>query len=66
MFSQNLSSIKYFHKILFYESLRISLSTGRNAGRGKVAYNWISLDSVKAEPTLGGVGGVVVVIKYFY
>ena len=33
-------------------------STGRNVGRGKVAYSWISPDPVKAGPTLGG--GVVV------
>ena len=59
MFS-NLPSIEYFHKISFCASLRISLSTGRNAGRGKVAYSWISLDSAKAEPTLGGVVGIVV------
>ena len=59
MFSQNLSSMKHFHKILFCGSLRISLSTGKNAGRGKVAYIWISLDPAKAGPTLGG--GVVIV-----
>ena len=26
---------------------------GRNAGRGKVAYSWISPDPAKAGPTLG-------------
>ena len=31
---------------------------GRNTGRGKVAYSWISPDPVKAGPTLG----VVVVV----
>jgi len=31
---------------------------GRNTGRGKVAYNWISPDPAKAGPTLG----VVVVV----
>ena len=42
-------------------SLGISLSTDRNAGRGKVAYIWISPDPAKAGPTLGDVdgGGVV-------
>jgi len=28
---------------------------GKNAGRGKVVYSWISSDPAKAEPTLGGV-----------
>ena len=37
----------------------ISLSTGRDAGRGKAAYIWISLDPAKAGPTLRG--GIVVV-----
>ena len=32
---------------------------GRNAGRGKVAYSWISPDSAKAGPILG-----VVVVDY--
>jgi len=31
---------------------------GRNTGRGKVAYSWISPDPVKTGPTLG----VVVVV----
>jgi len=35
----------------------ITPSTGRDAGRGKAAYIWISPDPVKAGPTLGG--GVV-------
>ena len=34
---------------------------GRNTGRGKVAYSWISPDPAKAGPTLGV---VVVVGKY--
>jgi len=63
MFSQNSSSIKYFHKILFCGSFEISLSTGRDASRGKVAYIWISPDSMKSGPTLRGGGGVVVVVK---
>ena len=33
---------------------------GRNTGRGKVAYSWISPDPAKAGPTLGGVVVVVV------
>jgi len=61
MLSQNLCSIKYFHKILFCGSLGISLSTGRNAGRGKVVYSWICPDPAKAGPTLRG-GGVVDVV----
>ena len=61
MFSHNLSSIRYFHKTLFDGSLEISLSTGRNVSRGKVAYNWISPDPAKAEPTLGVVVVVIVV-----
>jgi len=60
MFSQIFSSIKYFHKILFCWSLGISLSMGRNAGRGKVAYSWILPDPTKARPTLRG--GVIVVV----
>jgi len=35
---------------------------GRNTGRGKVAYSWISPDPAKTGPTLGVVV-VVVVIK---
>jgi len=35
---------------------------GRNTGRGKVAYSWISPDPAKAGPTLGGGGGGVVVV----
>ena len=35
---------------------------GRNTGRGKVAYSWISPDPTKAGPTLGVVVVVVVVI----
>jgi len=34
---------------------------GRNTGRGKVAYSWISPDLAKAGPTLGVVVVVVVV-----
>ena len=33
---------------------------GRNIGRGKVAYSWISPDLAKAGPTLGVVVVVVV------
>ena len=40
--------------------LKISLSIGRNAGRGKVAYGWISPDPAKVGPTLGG--GIVVLV----
>ena len=35
---------------------------GRNAGRDKVVYSWISPDPAKAGPTLGVVAVVVVVI----
>ena len=49
--------------MLFYGSLGINLSTGRNTGRDKVAYSWISPDPVKAGPTLGVV--VVVVVLPF-
>ena len=35
---------------------------GRNTGRGKIAYSWISPDPAKAGPTLGGGGGGVVVV----
>jgi len=61
MFSQNPSSIKYFHKILFCRSLGFSLATGMDAGRGKAAYIWISPNLSKMELTLGGGGDVVVV-----
>ena len=61
MFSQNVFSLNYFHKFLLCESLRNSLSTGRNADTDKVAYSWISLDPAKAGPTLGS--GVVVVTR---
>ena len=37
------------------------LSTGRNTGRGKVAYSWISPDPAKVGSTLGGGGGGVAV-----
>jgi len=43
-----------------YLSNGLGLSTGRNAGKGKAAYIWISLDPAKVGPTLGG--GVVVVV----
>ena len=33
---------------------------GRNTGRGKVAYSWISLDPAKAGPILGVVVVIVV------
>lgn len=36
-------------------SLGFSLSTDRDANRGKVAYIWIFLDPVKAGSILGGV-----------
>ena len=65
MFSQNFSSIKFFSQNPFCGSFRISLSTGRNVGRGKVAYNWISPDPAKAGPILGGGDGVVVVCSCF-
>ena len=63
MCSQKLSPIKLFTNSFFCGSLGINLSTGRNAGRGKVAYSWISPDLAKAGPTLGG-GGVVVVLYF--
>ena len=59
-FSQNHSFTKCFHKILFCGSRGISLSTGRDAGRGKIAYIWIFPDPAKVGPTLGGGGGGVV------
>ena len=62
MFSQNLSSIKYFSQNPFCGSLGIILITGRNTGRSKVAYSWISPDPAKAGPTLGRVVVVVVVV----
>jgi len=37
---------------------------GRNTGRGKVAYSWISPDPAKAGPTLGVV--VVVVVRIYF
>ena len=37
---------------------------GRNTGRGKVAYSWISPDPAKAGPTLGVVVVVVVVSDF--
>ena len=36
---------------------------GRNTGRGKVAYSWISPDPAKAGPTLGVVVVIVVVVQ---
>ena len=53
---------KTFSPNLFRESLGINLSTGRNTGRGKVAYSWISPDPAAAGPTLGGIVVVVVVV----
>ena len=38
---------------------------GSHAGWGKVAYIWISPDLVKAGPTLGGGGGVIVACLNF-
>ena len=62
MFSQN-----HFFKNLFTKSflwsLKISLSTSRNARRCKVAYIWISPDPAKVGPTLEG-GGVVLNIIF--
>jgi len=55
MFSQNPSPIKYFRKILFCGSLRISLSTDSHADWDKVAYIWIFPNPAKAEPILRGV-----------
>jgi len=57
---QNVFSSNFFQKFLLCGSLGISLSMGRDAGRGKVVYRWISPDPVKAGPTLRG--GVVVVV----
>ena len=53
--------MKLFLKILFCGFLGISLSTGRNAGRGKVAYSWMSPDPAKTLPTLGV---VIVVVSW--
>ena len=55
--------MKYFHKVLFGGPLEINLSTDRNAGRGKVAYNWIFPDPTKVGSTLEGVLVIVVVEK---
>ena len=60
MFFTKCFFFKIFSQIPFCKSLGNSLSTGRNTGRGKVVYNWISPDSAKAGPILGG--GVVVVV----
>ena len=54
---------KTFSQNLFRGPLGINLSMGRNTGRGKVFYNWISPDPAKVGPTLGGV--VVVVVSMF-
>jgi len=35
---------------------------GRDVGKGKVAYIWISSDLIKAGPIMGGGGGGVVVM----
>ena len=51
-FLQSFSLQTFFSK-LFCGSYGINLSMGRNTGRGKVAYSWISPDPVKAGPTLG-------------
>jgi len=59
MCSQKFSSLKLFTSSFCCGSLRINLSAGRNAGRGKVAYSRISLDAT-TEPTLEGGGSVVV------
>ena len=45
----------FSQKSFFCGSLGINLSTGKTAGRGKVAYSWISPDPAEAGPTLGGV-----------
>ena len=45
-------------------SLEINLSMGRNTGRSKVVYSWISPNPAKAGPTLGGV--VIVVVIHLY
>jgi len=63
MFSQNPSLIKVFKNSCFCGSIGFSLSKGRNVGRGKAAYIWISPDPAQAGPTLGG---GVDVVKYFY
>ena len=55
-----LITFKLFFQKLFCGSLGINLSMGKNTGRGKVAYSWISPDPVKAGPTLGVVVVVVV------
>jgi len=62
MFSQILPSINDFLKIPFCGSFGISLSTGRNVGTGKAAYNWIYSDPAKAGPTLGVIVVAVVVV----
>jgi len=71
-FPFNISSKALFYKIFaqksyFCGSRGISLSMGRDAGRGKVAYIWISSDPAKAGPSLGG-GGVenYIIVAYIY
>ena len=51
-----------FSQNCFFGSFGISLSMGRDTGRGKVAYSWISPDPTKTGPTLGVVVVVVVVV----
>ena len=46
-------SLQTFFSKLFCGSYGINLSMGRNTGRGKVAYSWISPNPAKARPTLG-------------
>ena len=53
---------KTFSQNCFCGSFGINLSVGRDTGRGKVAYSWISPNPVKAGPTLGVVA--VVCRKY--
>lgn len=48
-------SLKCFTNFFFCGSLRISLSTGKDACRGKVAYIWIFPNPAKAGCTLGGI-----------
>ena len=54
---------KTFSQNCFCGSFEISLSMGRDTGRGKVSYSWISPDPTKAGPTLGLL--VIVVVEGF-
>ena len=57
---------KMFSQNPFCKSLRISLSTSRNASIGKATYIWISLYLVELRHTQGGIVVVVVIADHMY